>query len=103
MGEQVSILELANNMIKLSGFVPDKDIKVTFSGIRPGEKLEEKLFWENEESLPTNHKKIMMVKNREFNYEEFIKDTGVLKTSINSGDLANIHQMLTDISQKYLG
>jgi FlaA1/EpsC-like NDP-sugar epimerase len=58
MGEQVPILDLATNMIKLAGLEPDRDIKVEFTGIRPGEKLSEELFLSGEEYQRTRHHKI---------------------------------------------
>jgi len=61
MGEQVKIVDLAINMIKLSGLEPDKDIKIVFSGIRPGEKMSEELFFDNETSVKTTHDKIYSV------------------------------------------
>jgi FlaA1/EpsC-like NDP-sugar epimerase len=68
MGEPVKILDLANTMIKLAGMTPDKDIKIEFTGLRPGEKLFEELLNKEEESIPTHHKKIMISKgyNRDF-------------------------------------
>jgi len=63
MGEQVPIVELARNMIRLSGLEPEKDIPIEFIGVRPGEKLYEKLTWDHEERLPTMHAKIFMVRN----------------------------------------
>ncbi|MFA5400927.1 MAG: nucleoside-diphosphate sugar epimerase/dehydratase [Dehalococcoidia bacterium] len=63
MGEQVSIVELARNMIRLSGLEPEKDIPIEFIGARPGEKLYEKLTWDNEDRLRTKHAKIFMVRN----------------------------------------
>lgn len=65
MGEPVKILDLANRMIMLAGLVPDKDIEVQFTGLRPGEKLYEELFRENENLLPTHHPKIMRAKYAE--------------------------------------
>ncbi len=68
MGESVKIYDLAKNMIKLSGlrFPEDIDIKVT--GLRPGEKLYEELLASGENTLPTYHKKIMISKVRELDY-----------------------------------
>jgi FlaA1/EpsC-like NDP-sugar epimerase len=60
MGEPIKIIDLAENFIRLSGFVPHKEIKVTFTGLRPGEKLYEELFDESERMLPTFHTKLMM-------------------------------------------
>jgi FlaA1/EpsC-like NDP-sugar epimerase len=58
MGEPVSIVSLARNMIRLSGHEPDADIEIRFTGLRPGEKLFEELALEGESHLPTYHQKI---------------------------------------------
>jgi FlaA1/EpsC-like NDP-sugar epimerase len=58
MGEQVKVVDLARNMIVLSGLVPDQDIQIVYSGLRPGEKLFEELFEETEQVEPTPHAKI---------------------------------------------
>lgn len=62
MGEPVKIVDLARKMITLSGFQVDKDIKIHFSGLRPGEKLYEELLNNNENTLPTYHPKILIAK-----------------------------------------
>jgi FlaA1/EpsC-like NDP-sugar epimerase len=59
MGTPVQILELARNMIRLSGKEPDRDIPIEFIGVRPGEKLHEELWGIGEQALPTAHPKIM--------------------------------------------
>jgi len=58
MGDQIRILDLAENIIRLSGFMPHKEIKIDFTGLRPGEKLYEELFDSNEKVLPTSHEKL---------------------------------------------
>jgi FlaA1/EpsC-like NDP-sugar epimerase len=58
MGDPIKIVELARNMIKLSGLIPDKDIEIVFSGLRPGEKLFEELLCKEEENISTHHHKI---------------------------------------------
>ena len=58
MGEQVKVVDLAKNMIVLSGLVPGQDIQIVFSGLRPGEKLYEELFDSTEQVEPTLHVKI---------------------------------------------
>jgi len=61
MGQPVKILELARKLIKLSGFEPETDIPVRFTGVRPGEKLAEQLVSEDEGTIPTGHKRIFAV------------------------------------------
>jgi FlaA1/EpsC-like NDP-sugar epimerase len=58
MGEPVRIVDLARNLIVLSGLQPDREIKIEFTGIRPGEKLHEELNLEDENLLSTSHEKI---------------------------------------------
>jgi FlaA1/EpsC-like NDP-sugar epimerase len=58
MGEPVTIVSLARNMIRLSGKEPDVDIEIRFTGLRPGEKLFEELALEGESHVPTYHQKI---------------------------------------------
>jgi FlaA1/EpsC-like NDP-sugar epimerase len=59
MGEPIRILELARNMIRLSGKEPERDVEITFIGARPGEKVHEELFAEGETWKPTTHSKIV--------------------------------------------
>jgi len=70
MGKSVKIVELATKMIKLSGLVPNKDISIEYSGLRPGEKLYEELLNDLENTLPTHHQKIMVAKVREYDFEQ---------------------------------
>lgn len=69
MGEPVKIVDLAKRMIKLSGFEADNDIKIEFSGLRPGEKLYEELLNKKEHSLPTYHKKIFIAHNESYDFD----------------------------------
>lgn len=70
MGKSVKIVELAKKMIRLAGLVPNEDIKIAFSGLRPGEKLFEELLNDNENTLPTHHEKIMIGKVRIYDFNE---------------------------------
>jgi FlaA1/EpsC-like NDP-sugar epimerase len=64
MGEPIKIIDLVDRMLGLAGLERDKDIKVEFTGLRPGEKLYEELFQEGEKFTRTNHDKIFKARNR---------------------------------------
>ena len=70
MGKSVRIGDLARRMIQLAGMEPNKDIQISYSGLRPGEKLFEELLNDNENTLPTHHEKIMIGKVREYSFSE---------------------------------
>lgn len=62
MGKPVKIIDLAHQLIRLTGLIPEVDIKIKFTGLRPGEKLYEELLADKETTLPTHHEKIMIAK-----------------------------------------
>lgn len=70
MGEPVKIKDLAIKMIKLSGFEPEIDIKLKYTGLRPGEKLYEELLSDDTKNLPTPHEKIMVSMDPHMEFEE---------------------------------
>lgn len=69
MGKPVKIIDLAKKMIRLAGFIPDKDIKIEIVGLRPGEKLFEELLNDNSKTLPTYHEKITIAQEEMENHE----------------------------------
>lgn len=73
MGKSVKIIELAKKMIRLSGLIPNQDIAIEFSGLRPGEKLYEELLNDMENTMPTHHEKIMVAQVREYNFQTISK------------------------------
>ena len=70
MGTPVKIADLARRMIELAGLVPDKDIEIQYTGLRPGEKLYEELLATKENTLPTNNSKIFRAQVREYDYND---------------------------------
>ena len=70
MGSPVKIADLAKKMIRLYGMIPNIDINITYSGLRPGEKLYEELLTDGENTIKTYHDKIMIAKVREVDFSE---------------------------------
>lgn len=97
MGEPVRILDLAHKMIQMAGLVPDKDIEIRITGLRPGEKLTEELLDDNENTIPTHHPKIKKAMVRVYNYLQVKPDIDLLIHSANAGSrgAAIVQQMKT--------
>jgi O-antigen biosynthesis protein WbqV len=68
MGDSVKIVDLARQMIRLAGLVPDKDIRIEFVGLRPGEKIQEELFHESEPPVPTGADGLLLARPRASDY-----------------------------------
>ncbi len=84
MGESVKILDLAKKMIKLSGLTLDKDIKITYTGLRPGEKLYEELLANEENTIATHHNQIMIAKVKKYDFQEVDAKINQLISSFNA-------------------
>jgi FlaA1/EpsC-like NDP-sugar epimerase len=70
MGESVKVLDLAKNMIRLSGLELNRDIEISFTGLRPGEKLYEEVLNSEEDTISTHHPKIVKARVREYDFAE---------------------------------
>ncbi|WP_195533090.1 polysaccharide biosynthesis protein [Bacteroides finegoldii] len=73
MGKPVKIVDLAARMIELAGYKPNEDIEIQFTGLRPGEKLYEEVLSDEENTIPTHHKKIKIAKVRRYEYEDIVE------------------------------
>ena len=82
MGKQVKIVDLAKEMIRLAG-LPASAIEIQFMGARPGEKLYEELYFEEEEMIPTDHTKIFAATHRVLEYNDVLQCTSVLEDACN--------------------
>jgi FlaA1/EpsC-like NDP-sugar epimerase len=78
MGKPVKIIDLARKMIKLAGFIPERDIKIEIVGLRPGEKLFEELLNDTSKSIPTHHAKIMIAQEIQEEFEALHTDINEL-------------------------
>ena len=74
MGQPVKIIDLANKMIQLAGLIPGADVKIVYSGLRPGEKLYEELLNKEELTIPTHHDKIKISRVRKYKYSKVESD-----------------------------
>ena len=94
MGESVKIADMARRMIELAGFVPDKDIKIEYTGLRPGEKLYEEVLATTENTIPTDHSRIRIAKVREYDYTEARTVADELETLSRAVDIPDMVRLM---------
>ena len=102
MGESVKIDDLARRMINLAGLVPDVDIKIEYSGLRPGEKLYEEVLANSENTIPTNHKRINIAKVREYDYDDALQAMDKLETLAREVDIQNMVRLMKHIVPEFI-
>lgn len=93
MGKSVKIVDMACRMIELAGFVPNKDIQIEFTGLRPGEKLYEEVLSNKENTIPTKNNRIHIAKVRDYDYEDAVKlvnDLEILSRDVNVPDMIRL-------------
>lgn len=101
MGSPVKIVDLARQLIALSGLQPDEDIRIEFSGIRPGEKLYEELRFTDEEVLPTSHEKIKVFTGRCLTTDRMLEHLARLRAACVSRDFKSVLFALKEIEPDY--
>ncbi len=102
MGKSVKIVDLAKKMIRLSGYVPFKDIEIKFTGLRPGEKLYEELLNDLENTLPTHHEKIMIAKVRGNDFIRVKEEVINLSKALESHNNLNIVRQMKVMVPEFL-
>lgn len=101
MGEPVKILDLAKRMIKLSGLDPQTDIKIVYTGLRPGEKLYEELLSDNAKTLPTHNEKILISKDPNMEFKDIEKYTNHIIRAALRGEKVEVVQILKNIVPEF--
>lgn len=102
MGKPVKIIDMARDLIRFSGFEPGKDIKIEYSGLRPGEKLYEELITDGEDVVPTSHEKIMVLRRNDIIDNKIKKDIDSLIQISSDCDDEIIKQKLKEIVPEYI-
>lgn len=101
MGTSIKIDDIARDLIRLSGFEPDVDIKIEYVGLRPGEKLYEELIIEGEDIVPTTHDKIMALKGTECNLHLLNGKIDILNKIAEDHEIEKIKAKLKEIVPEY--
>ncbi len=102
MGESVKIDDLARRMIQLAGFTPDQDIKIEYSGLRPGEKLYEEVLSNNENTIPTNHNRIRIAKVREYAYTDALAGVEELERLSRAVEIPTMVKLMKEIVPEFI-
>jgi FlaA1/EpsC-like NDP-sugar epimerase len=102
MGKSVKIVDLAKKMVQLSGLELGKDIQLVFTGLRPGEKLYEELLSNEENTMPTHHKKIMIARVKEVEFDEVNKQITELIALFAKQDNIAIVTKMKEIVPEYI-
>jgi FlaA1/EpsC-like NDP-sugar epimerase len=103
MGSPVKIMDLARNLIRLSGFNPERDIKIRVTGIRPGEKLYEEVLTDEEGTTATTHQKIFRAKPARVDHQALEDALARLELLTQRGDGQSIRNALKSIVPSYKG
>ena len=101
MGKPVKIYDLARQMIRLSGYDPDHDIKIEIVGLRPGEKLYEELFHASENHAGTKHPKILLADSRKIDWDKFSMQLEDVHNACVQRDMNMLVNSLTAIIPEY--
>lgn len=102
MGESVKIDDMARRMIHLAGYIPDRDIKVEYTGLRPGEKLYEEVLSSHENTLPTDHSRIRIAKVREYVYADALSTADELERLSRMVEIPDMVRLMKQTVPEYI-
>ncbi|MEE9494059.1 MAG: nucleoside-diphosphate sugar epimerase/dehydratase [Gammaproteobacteria bacterium] len=97
MGQPVSIVYLAEQLIRLSGKIPGEDIDIVYTGLRPGEKLHEELFHQDEALRQTNHQSVLLADYRQVDWQQLIEVLGNMEIASNGYDSRMLVHLLKQL------
>jgi len=103
MGKPIKILDVAEALIRRSGLEPSKDIDIVFSGIRPGEKLHEELFWSGDGIVSTENKDITMLKPDQVDQTEWLNRVSMLELDLAAANVENVMRQLKSLVNDFTG
>lgn len=101
MGESVKIVDLAKRMIELAGFKVGKDIKIEFTGLRPGEKLYEEVLSNEENTIKTDHEKIRVAIVREYDYHDAVDAVAQMRQLVSDVRIIDLVKKMKEIVPEY--
>jgi len=101
MGEPIKITYLAEQMIRLSGKEPGREVAIEYIGLRPGEKLFEELFHDSEQLTPTEHEKLFKAKYRELSWKELAQAIQLLDTACASHNNEDLYRLLKNLVPEF--
>nr|MCH9689062.1 polysaccharide biosynthesis protein [Gammaproteobacteria bacterium] len=101
MGEPIKITYLAEQMIRLAGKTPGTDIKIEYTGLRPGEKLFEELFHPSEELVQTAHEKLFKARFRALDWDELTETLRMMQVACNTHEIGEIKVLLKSLVPEF--
>ncbi len=101
MGEPIAIVEIAEQLIRLTGLRPNKDIKIKFTGLRPGEKILEELHYKNEKFTKTKNKSIFVVRPKVEIHKKLSENITHLLNLAEQGELEKCYKIMSEIVPEY--
>ena len=102
MGKPVKIDTLARRMITLAGYIPDRDIKIEYTGLRPGEKLYEEVLSTTENSFSTSHDRIRVAKVREYDYGSITETVTRLESLSRDVEIPDMVRLMKDTVPEFI-
>jgi FlaA1/EpsC-like NDP-sugar epimerase len=103
MGEPVRVLDLARDLVRLSGLVEGQDVEIRFTGMRPGEKLYEELFFNHENAAPTEHPKVLRARNALLEFDGAVSIDQLVSLAAHDAPSDDLRRAIRSLVPEYTG